>query len=82
MSNIVPSDLQVPAHLAGKVGAPSVLAQSLVGGLPTSDGFPRISIKGSRFRIVDGGTETLLDSTKLDIIVVGANPRLSKTWYE
>ena len=82
MSNIVPSDLQVPAHLAGKVGVPSVLAQSLVGGLPTSDGFPRISIKGSRFRIVDGGTETLLDSTKLDIIVVGANPRLSKTWYE
>ena len=82
MSNIVPSDLQVPAHLAGKMGVPSVLAQSLVGGLPTSDGFPRISIKGSRFRIVDGGTETLLDSTKLDIIVVGANPRLSKTWYE
>lgn len=82
MSNIVPSDIQVPAHLAGKMGVPSVLAQSLVGGLPTSDGFPRISIKGSRFRIVDGGTETLLDSTKLDIIVVGANPRLSKTWYE
>ena len=82
MSNIVPSNIQVPAHLAGKVGVPSTLAQSLVGGLPTGDGFPRISIKGSRFRIVEGGDETLLDSTKLDIIVVGANPRLSKTWYE
>ena len=82
MSNIVPSDIKVPAHLAGKVGVPSVLAQSLVGGLPTGDGFPRISIKGSRFRIVDGGAETLLDSIKLDIIIVGANPRLSKTWYE
>jgi hypothetical protein len=83
MTNIVPSDIQVPAHLAGKVGVPSVLAQSLTGGLSSGgEGFPRISIKGSRFRIVDGGTETLLDSTKLDIIVVGANPRLSKTWYE
>jgi len=83
MSNIVPSNIQVPAHLAGKVGAPSVLAQSLTGGLATGgDGFPRISIKGSRFRIVDGGDETVLDSTKIDVIIVGANPRLSKTWYE
>jgi len=83
MSNIVPSNIQVPAHLAGKVGAPSVLAQSLTGGLSTGgDGFPRISIKGSRFRIVDGGDETVLDSTKIDVIIVGANPRLSKTWYE
>ena len=83
MSNIVPSNIQVPAHLAGKVGVPSVLAQSLTGGLSTGgDGFPRISIKGSRFRIVEGGNETVLDSTKLDIIVVGANPKLSKTWYE
>jgi len=83
MSNIVPSNIQVPAHLADKVGTASALAQSLTGGLTTSgDGFSRISIKGSRFRIVDGGDETVLDSTKIDVIIVGANPRLSKTWYE
>jgi len=83
MSNIVPSNIQVPAHLAGKVGVPSVLAKSLTGGLSTGgEGFPRISIKGSRFRIVEGGNETVLDSTKLDLIIVGANPRLSKTWYQ
>ena len=83
MSNIVPSNIQVPAHLAGKVGAPSVLAKSLTGGLSTGgEGFPRISIKGSRFRIVEGGNETVLESTKLDLIIVGANPRLSKTWYQ
>ena len=41
----------------------------------------RISIKGSRFRIAEGGTETVLDSTTLDVVIVGANPRLSKTWY-
>jgi hypothetical protein len=45
------------------------------------ESFPRISIKGARFRIVEGDTETVLESTSLDVVVVGANPRLSKTWY-
>ena len=75
------SNTQVPAHLAGRVGVPSMLAQSLTGGLSSSNIFPRISIKGSRFRIVEGDTETVLESTTLDVVVVGANPRLSKTWY-
>jgi hypothetical protein len=81
MSNIVPVNIQVPAHLAGRVGVPSVLAQSLTGGLSSGQSFPRISIKASRFRIVEGDTETVLDSTSLDVVIVGANPRLSKTWY-
>jgi hypothetical protein len=83
MSNaLIPANVQVPAHLAARVGAPSALAQSLTGGLSSGgESFPRISIKGSRFRIVEGDTETVLESTSLDIVVVGANPRLSKTWY-
>lgn len=81
MSNIVPTNLKIPAHLAARIGQPSALAQSLAGGITSGDSFPRISIKGSRFRIVEGGNETVLDSTSLDVIVVGANPRLSKTWY-
>lgn len=82
MSNLIPVNIQIPAHIAARVGAPSALAQSLTGGLSTSNGgFPRISIKGARFRIVEGDTETVLDSTKLQVIIVGANPRLSKTWY-
>ena len=81
MSNIVPVNIQVPAHLAGRVGVPSVLAQSMTGGLSSGQSFPRISIKGARFRIVEGDTETVLESTNLDVVVVGANPRLSKTWY-
>lgn len=80
MSNIVPANIQIPAHLAARVGVPSVLAASLTGGLPGA-GFPRISIKASRFRIVEGDTETVLDSTTLDVVIVGANPRLSKTYY-
>lgn len=81
MSNIVPVNIQVPAHLAGRVGVPSVLGAALTGGLSSGADFPRISIKASRFRIKEGDTETVLDSTTLDVVIVGANPRLSKTWY-
>lgn len=81
MSNLVPVNVQIPAHLVGRVGVPSVLAASLTGGLSSGNSFPRISIKGARFRIVEGDTETVLDSTNLDVVIVGANPRLSKTWY-
>jgi hypothetical protein len=53
----------------------------LAGGIGSGETTARISIKGSRFRIAEGGTETVLDTTNLDVVVVGANPRLSKTWY-
>lgn len=81
MSNIVPVNIQVPAHLASRVGVPSVLGAALTGGLSSGNSFPKISIKASRFRIKEGDTETVLESTTLDVVIVGANPRLSKTWY-
>jgi hypothetical protein len=81
MSNLVPVNIQVPAHLAARMGVPSVLSQSLMGGIGGGESFPRISIKGSRFRITEGGNETVLDTLALDVIIVGANPRLSKTFY-
>jgi hypothetical protein len=82
MSNIIPANITVPTHLANRVGSPSALAASLTGGLSNGgEGFPRISIKGARFRLVDGDSETVLDSTTLSAVIVGANPRVSKTWY-
>ena len=57
------------------------MASSIASGLATGESFPRISLKGSRFRIVEGKTETVLEQTKLNVVVVGANPRLSKTYY-
>ena len=83
MSNaLIPANIKVPAHLAARVGAPSALSQSLTGGLSSGgQSFPRISIKGARFRIIEGDTETVLDSTTMEAVIVGANPRLSKTWY-
>jgi hypothetical protein len=81
MSQLVPANIQIPAHLAARVGKPSALAQALAGGINAGSDFPRISIKGARFRIVEDGTETVINQTHLDVVMVGANPRLSKTWY-
>ena len=81
MSNIIPVNIQVPSHLAAKVGQPSALSQSIASGISSGQSFPRISIKGSRFRIIEDGTETVLDTTALDVVIVGANPKLSKTFY-
>jgi len=81
MSNIIPVNIKVPSYLAAKVGQPSALSQSIAAGISSGQAFPRISIKGSRFRIVEDGTETVLDTTSLDVVIVGANPKLSKTFY-
>ena len=81
-NDLIPANISIPAHLAARVGVPSVLAASMVGGIGSGISFPRISIKGSRFRIVEGDVETVLESTSIDVVIVGANPRLSKTWYE
>jgi hypothetical protein len=81
MSNVIPTNVKIPAHLAAKVGQPSALSQSIASGISSGQSFPRISIKASRFRIVEDGTETVLDSTTLDVVIVGANPKLSKTFY-
>lgn len=82
MSNIIPSNVQVPAHLAARVGTKSALAQAMSTSTAGGSDYPRISIKGGRFRIVSDGNETVLDSTKIEVIIVGANPKLSKTFYE
>lgn len=81
MSNIIPVNIKVPSHLAAKVGQPSALSQSIASGISSGQSFPRISIKGARFRIIEDGTETVLDTTSLDVVIVGANPKLSKTFY-
>ena len=41
---------------------------------------PKISIKGSEFRTVSRDEETTV-GTSVDVVIVGANPKLSKSWY-
>ena len=82
MSNaIIPANIQIPAHLAARLQQPSSLAASLTAGLGSGAVVPRISLKGARFRIVEGSTETVLDDIKLKTVIVGANPAVTKTFY-
>lgn len=76
--------MNVPQHIAARIaardksGTKSALTSAIVG-----DGLdiPRISLKASRFRLVDQGVETVVGHL-LDVIVVGANPKVSKVYYE
>lgn len=81
MSNIIPANVQVPAHIAARMQQPSTLAAAVSGGISSGGGHPRISIKAARFRIIVDGEETVLQDTVLNAIIVGANPRLSKAYY-
>lgn len=50
-------------------------------GLGTSRG-AHISIRGNRFRLIDGaGNEKLVETTYLDVVVCDANPNTSKVYF-
>ena len=74
----------VPAHIAARIAArqsagsaKSAITQAIVG---DALAIPRISIKASRYRLVEDGVETPIGIT-LDAIIVGANPKVSKVFY-
>lgn len=83
-TNLVPANLSIPAHALARMQAPiaSGLSSAIAGGISGGSAFPRLSIKGSRFRVVFEGTETVLPQIELDVVIVGANPGISKAWYE
>ena len=74
---------QVPAHIAARIAARAEagVKASLVGSIVKGDfAFPKISIRASRFRLVEDGVETPV-GTNLDVIIVGVNPNVSKVFY-
>jgi len=77
--------LQVPSYAAALMQDPRLagLNSALASGT-FSSGCPRVSIKGSRFRLkVPGAEELVLQTHYMDIIIVDANPHgLSRTYYE
>jgi hypothetical protein len=82
MSNVVPVTLKLPAHLAKRIGkGQDVVAANLGSGLTTGPSFARISIKSSRFRLIEGGAETVLNEPVLRAAIVNAGPGLAKTYY-
>lgn len=74
-----------PAYLASFLGGMPTLAgiaDNISGGLSSGSAHPRISIKGSRWRIQDvQGDVQVAQTLHLDAIIVDANPFLSKTFY-
>ena len=69
---------QVPAF--ARKGELSSLAKSLSGG--TGGGGKRISIKGGVFRLMADGKEiTSIDDRHLDVVIVNAAPKISRTFY-
>ena len=79
MNDLIPD---IPSHLSQYVGKESSLSKSIATSTNTGGGesLPRISIKGSRFRLIVDGEETLIPDPMIQVIIVGANPKLSKSW--
>lgn len=71
----------LPAYLANRTSRGSALSAAISGGIAVGDSIPRISIKGARFRLIEDGAEVVLNTTTIEVVVVGSNPNASKTWY-
>jgi hypothetical protein len=86
---VIPQNIQLPAHLLNNAELVAQANAAAGGGIKTG-GFPRFSIAGSKFFLVDGGEKKLITDPKnpalplmqLEVVVIGANPRLSKVLYE
>lgn len=77
MTNVIPfNGGSLPSYLSTS----SAVSNNLLDGLGAS--VPRISLKGSRFSQVVGGTTVNVSMTgTLDVIVVGATPGVSRLFY-
>lgn len=80
------NDLQVlqnnvPAHLQNNSVAAARNAGALAG--TGGGGVDRISLKQSRFRLVEGGEEVAkLDASALNLVLLRVNDGIAKTYYE
>src|SRR6185312_4129277 len=83
--NQIVTKTRLPAHLAFLQNSTAVAAvnDSMASGLSVG-GWPRISIKGGRWRLQHPSQEEIVVPQHfLDVIIVDANPHgVSKRWYE
>ena len=80
MSNLATfNPTQTPSF--ARTGELSAIAKSLTGG-GSGLNIKRISTKGGVFRLVAGGKEVAsIDDRHLDVVVVNAAPKVSRTFY-
>lgn len=73
----------LPAHVVALTGGTN---NDLLGGM-SSGGFPVISYKGKVWHVVDGDSRTMVQNadgdpaSSLEVVVIRANPNLSKVYY-
>ena len=80
MNAIVTQQTQLPAHL--QFLAQTNIGAAAMGGITAGQSIHQISIKGSKWRIQDTqGNETIAPTHHLDVLIVDANPNLSKVFY-
>jgi hypothetical protein len=83
MSNLVPFEAQLPAHITA-LGDQMISADDLIA---SGGGFPVVSIKGKVFHIARGDSKEMVmreDGTpaaSIEVVILRANPKLSKTYY-
>lgn len=84
MNDLVTQKTQLPAHLAHLASNVALMGTNAAAAAGVSSGgWPRISLKSSRFRLQHPqGEEVVVNALDLDVIIVDANPNgLSKTFY-
>jgi hypothetical protein len=86
MNNMIPfGQGQAPAFLTQLGMTPEQVAAMNSGAAVGTGGggVNRISLKQSRFRLIVGGTETMVIPTlNIQLVIVRANDGVTKTWYE
>lgn len=85
MSNLVPVENNVPAHIAARFGGVANTDLSANVGM---GGYPIISCKGKVWHVVRGDERTLITNdegdprSNLEVVIVKSNPHLSKVFYQ
>ena len=85
MSNLVPfQQAQVPSYLNNSNMSPEhIKAMAAAAAVGTGGvGLNKISLKQSRFRLVVGGSETVIPSLNIQVAIVRVNDGVSRTWFE
>ena len=73
---------QLPAHLQDFGSFGLSVNEGITGGIKAG-GHPRINLDGSRWRVTENGVEDpdYIRDTTLNVIIVDANPHMSKVFY-
>lgn len=80
MNQVVTQSVQLPAHLAALAQFNSSVA--VMGGIVSGPSIYQIGIKAARWRLQEPqGDEQVVPEHHLDVIIVDANPNLSKVFY-